>query len=57
VGLLPEAPNEIALAAWKYSLTLAFWNAYLKDDTKAKAWLQSDDAQKGSNGVATISRR
>lgn len=39
------------------ALTLAFWNAYLKDDAKAKAWLQSDDAQKGSNGLAQVSRR
>lgn len=26
-------------------LTTAFWDAYLKDDAKAKAWLQSDEAR------------
>jgi len=39
------------------SLTLAFWNGCLKDDVKAKEWLQSDAAREGSNGLAEISRR
>jgi predicted dienelactone hydrolase len=39
------------------TLTLAFWNACLKDDAKAKAWLQSDAVREGSNGLAEVSRR
>jgi hypothetical protein len=39
------------------AITLAFWNAFLKDDAGAKAWLQSDAAREGSNGLAEISRR
>jgi hypothetical protein len=38
-------------------LTLAFCNAYLKDDAKAKAWLQSDDAQNNSNGLAEVAHK
>jgi predicted dienelactone hydrolase len=34
-----------------------FWNAYLKDDRAARAYLKSDSLQKFSNGAATVDRK
>jgi hypothetical protein len=35
-------------------VTLAFWDAFLKGDAKAKAWLASDALATVSKGQATI---
>jgi len=39
------------------SAALAFWDAYLKGDVDAKAYLQSDAMEKFSHRVAKLSRR
>ncbi|HTD22104.1 MAG TPA: hypothetical protein VK738_05595 [Terriglobales bacterium] len=37
--------------------SFVFWNAYLKDDPAARAYLKSDSLQKFSNGVVTVDRK
>ena len=39
------------------SASLAFWDAYLKGDARAKSYLQSDALEKSSHGAAKLSRR
>jgi len=39
------------------SASLAFWDAYLKDDARAKQYLQSDALEKSSRGAVKLSRR
>jgi len=39
------------------SASLAFWDAYLKGDVRAKSYLQSDALEKSSHGAAKLSRR
>jgi len=39
------------------SASLAFWDAYLKGDARAKSYLQSDALEKSSHGAANLSRR
>lgn len=39
------------------SASLAFWDAYLKGDARAKAYLQSDALEKSSHGAVKLSRR
>jgi predicted dienelactone hydrolase len=47
-----EAILEYTNSAW-----LAFWDAYLKDDAAAKAYLQSNALQNSSHGAIKLSRR
>jgi predicted dienelactone hydrolase len=56
-GKFVRDANSKAIYTHSQTLALAFWNAHLKDDAKATAWLQSDAASNGSDGLATISRR
>ena len=39
------------------SASLAFWDAYLKGDARAKSYLESDALDKSSHGAAKLSRR
>jgi predicted dienelactone hydrolase len=39
------------------SATMAFWDAYLKDDAKGKKYLASDALEQASHGGAILSRR
>jgi predicted dienelactone hydrolase len=39
------------------SAALAFWDAYLKGDARAKQYLQSDTLEKSSRGAVKLSRR
>ena len=39
------------------SASLAFWDAYLKGDARAKQYLQSDALEKSSHGAVKLSRR
>jgi predicted dienelactone hydrolase len=39
------------------SASLAFWDAYLKGDARAKSYLQSDALDKSSHGAVKLSRR
>ena len=39
------------------SASLAFWDAYLKGDARAKSYLQSRALEKSSHGAVKISRR
>lgn len=39
------------------SASLAFWDAYLKGDARAKSYLQSDALEKSSHGAVKLSRR
>jgi predicted dienelactone hydrolase len=43
--------NQIKVA------TIAFWDAYLRDDAKAKAYLQSDALPTWSNGAVRLDRK
>jgi len=56
--LLP-ARSSLAAAILGYtnSASLAFWDAYLKDDPAAKQFLQSDAMERSSHGNAKLSRR
>ncbi len=42
---------------WVEVATLAFWDAYLKGDPGAKAYLRTDDLELRSRGAATLVRR
>jgi hypothetical protein len=53
-GKFAKDANSKTICKHCQSLTLAFWNAFLKYDAKAKAWLQSDAAREGSNGLAQM---
>ena len=39
------------------SASLAFWDAYLKDDARATRYLQSDALEKSRHGAVKLSRR
>jgi predicted dienelactone hydrolase len=57
-ALLPgRAEQGGAIFDYTNSAALAFWDAYLKGDTRAKSYLQSDALEKFSHGVAKLSRR
>ena len=46
-----------AILGYTNSAALAFWDAYLKGDAHAKAYLQSDALEKSSQGAVKLSRR
>ncbi len=52
-------PAEKVEAIFDYtnSASLAFWDAYLKGDARAKSYLQSNALEKSSHGAVKISRR
>src|SRR5216684_4363216 len=56
--LLPaRAARAEAILGYTNSASLAFWDAYLKGNTRAKQYLQSDALEKSSHGAVRLSRR
>lgn len=56
--LLPARSSQAAaILGYTNSASLAFWDAYLKDDPAAKQFLQSDAMEHSSHGIAKLSRR
>jgi len=49
--------REKVIFAYAKMASLAFWDAYLRDDAEAKAYLASDDLPQLSRGWVTIERR
>ncbi len=52
-----HAEQGEAILGYTNSASLAFWDAYLKNDPRAKQYLQSDALEKSSQGAAKLSRR
>jgi predicted dienelactone hydrolase len=52
-----HAAQAEAILGYTNSASLAFWDAYLKDDAAAKAYLQSNALQNSSHGAIKLSRR
>jgi predicted dienelactone hydrolase len=46
-----------AIFDYTNSASLAFWDAYLKGDVRAKSYLESDALEKSSHGAVKLSRR
>ena len=56
--LLPgKAQQGGAILDYTNSASLAFWDAYLKGDARAKSYLQSSALEKSSHGAVKLSRR
>jgi hypothetical protein len=56
--LLPgRATQGQSMLDYTNSATLAFWDAFLKNDPAAKRYLQSDMLEASSHGAAKIDRR
>jgi len=56
--LLPaRAAQAEAILGYTNSASLAFWDAYLKGNARAKQYLQSDMLEKSSHGAVRLSRR
>jgi predicted dienelactone hydrolase len=53
-GIDPGSPSHLAYVR---SASLAFWDAYLKSDAAAKAYLASSSLKDWSDGAVTLSRR
>ena len=49
--------NEDVLFTYVRSASLAFWDAYLKDDAKAKAYLRGSALATFSDGLATLEHK
>jgi len=56
-GRLASRPGEQALFDDVKNASLAFWDAYLKSEGRAKATLHSDTLTKNSGGTLRLSRR
>ena len=57
-ALLPGRSGQGgAVFDYTNSASLAFWDAYLKGDARAKQYLQSDALEKSSHGAVKLSRR
>jgi predicted dienelactone hydrolase len=52
-----RSSQAAAILGYTNSASLAFWDAYLKDDSAAKQFLQSDMLERYSHGSAKLSRR
>jgi predicted dienelactone hydrolase len=52
-----RSSQAAAILGYTNSASLAFWDAYLKDDPAAKQFLQSDALEHSSHGAAKLSRR
>jgi predicted dienelactone hydrolase len=52
-----RSSQAAAILGYTNSASLAFWDAYLKDDPAAKKFLQSDALERSSHGAAKLSRR
>ena len=56
-GLPARGAEGQAIFSYANSASLAFWDAYLKADSKAKQYLQSDALAGFSHGAVSLSRR
>jgi|SRR5579864_2862311 len=52
-----RAAEGEAILNYTSSASLAFWDAYLKSDSKARQYLQSNALESSSHGAVTLSRR
>jgi predicted dienelactone hydrolase len=52
-----RSSHAAAILGYTNSASLAFWDAYLKNDAAAKKFLQSDGLERSSHGAAKLSRR
>lgn len=52
-----HSSRAAAILGYTNSASLAFWDAYLKGDSAAKEFLQSDVLERYSHGAAKLSRR
>ena len=52
-----RSSQAAAILGYTNSASLAFWDAYLKEDPSAKKFLQSDAPERSSHGAAKLSRR
>lgn len=55
--LAARSSRAAAILGYTNSASLAFWDAYLKDDPGAKQFLHSDSIERSSHGAAKLSRR
>lgn len=56
-GLSARGDQGKSMFSYTSSASLAFWDAYLKNDASAKRYLQSDALSKSANGKVQLSRR
>jgi predicted dienelactone hydrolase len=52
-----RSSRAAAILGYTNSASLAFWDAYLKEDPSARRFLQSDALERSSHGAAKFSRR
>ena len=52
-----RSSQAAAILGYTNSASLAFWDAYLKEEPSAKQFLQSDALERSSHGAAKLSRR
>jgi predicted dienelactone hydrolase len=52
-----RSSQAAAILGYTNSASLAFWDAYLKDDPAGKQFLESDALERSSHGAAKLSRR
>jgi predicted dienelactone hydrolase len=52
-----RSSQAAAILGYTNSSSLAFWDAFLKDDPAAKQFLQSDAVERSSHGAAKLSHR
>lgn len=52
-----DPAQDDAILGYTNSASLAFWDAYLKSDARAKAYLHSDALSASSHGATQLSRR
>lgn len=52
-----RSSQAAAILGYTNSASLAFWDAYLKEDPSARRFLQSDALDRSSHGAAKLSRR
>jgi hypothetical protein len=56
-GLFRDEDHRVEVFQCTKLETLAFWDAYLKQDPKARQFVESHDLQKFSGGVAWFANR
>jgi len=55
--LAARSSQAAAILGYTNSASLAFWDAYLKEDPAAREFLRSDGMERASHGAAKLSRR
>jgi dienelactone hydrolase len=56
-GLVGKQASQGEIGTHVLTCTLAFWDAFLKKDPEAKAWLESDAPVSSSKGIVKVERR